>query len=147
MLLTLLTRIAMKMSLMRRRPTTNKTKQQNRLARNKSSFIDRRRHDGDGLTSSAAVDVALDSQHVVRKIDIDRRSALVATAMSSTSSSLDETLSSDVTGGGAGCSGGHVGAMALEYEAIERNWSRFVGLPMQVLLLVGVLCVCPCVTF
>ena len=62
------------------------------------------------------------SQHVVRKIELERNSV--------GQSSLDKTSSTDTSDS----------VLEMEFEAIENNWSRFVGFPMQVLLLVSFIC-------
>ena len=122
-MLTLVIKLKMKMSYARRL-SARKSKQQSRLARTQSSFIDRTRDDG-------AASSSLNSRRVVRKINMDRSGSGGAGGGHVTTVNLDGTSSSDTaaTGGES--------ALEVEFEAIEHNWTRFVGFPMQVLLLVG----------
>ena len=125
-MLTLVIKLKMKMSYARRL-SARKSKQQSRLARTQSSFIDRTRDDG-------AASSSLNSRRVVRKINMDRSGSGGGGGGGGghvTTVNLDGTSSSDTaaTGGES--------ALEVEFEAIEHNWTRFVGFPMQVLLLVG----------
>lgn len=110
-MLTLMIKLKMKMSTGRRLSARKSSKRQTMMAATHS------------LNNNTHKDV-------VRKIELERVNSRGGVGGGGGAVNLDKTTSSTET------ADSNSSALEAEYEAIKNNWSRFVGYPMQVLLLV-----------